>query len=250
MRRIPEERFDELVRAAVEVFIERGYRRTQMSDVADALGVAKGTLYGYVESKEALFALCLRYADHVGPVPRPPALPLATPRPGELEAEVAQRLAAESVPPALAEALRHPRAKAPRDELDSVLFDLFDALSAHRRTIKLIDRCMDHPELGGIWQSAGRESVRAALRRYLEARSAAGQLRSQPNPRLAARIVVEQVTTWAVHIHWDRAPEAIDPAEARTTVVDFLARALLDPAQILAPARRRAAGRGRTTGRA
>jgi len=56
-RRIPENRFDELVRGATEVFIARGYRLTQMSDVAEAVGVAKGTLYGYVESKDALLWL-------------------------------------------------------------------------------------------------------------------------------------------------------------------------------------------------
>ncbi len=78
-----------------------------------------------------------------------------------------------------------------------------------------------------LWQTAGREAFRVALRRYLESRIAAGQLRDQPNPRLAARIVQETLTTWAIHIHWDRAPEAIDPAEARETVIDFLLRALL-----------------------
>ena len=38
-RRIPENRFDELVDAASEVFIARGYRLTQMSDVAEAMFV-------------------------------------------------------------------------------------------------------------------------------------------------------------------------------------------------------------------
>lgn len=227
MRRIPEERFDELVRAAVEVFIERGYRRTQMSDVAREVGVAKGTLYGYVESKEALFTLCLAFADHAGPVPRPATLPLATPRAGELEAEVKRRLASESVPAALTDALEGSEAEDPRGELEGVLAALYDTLTRNRHAIKLIDRCMDHPELGPIWQAAGRESIRGALRRYLESRIAAGQLREQTNTRLAARIVVETLTTWAVHIHWDRAPESFDPAEARETVIDFLVRSLL-----------------------
>ena len=40
-RKIPERRFDDLVRAATEVFIAHGYRHTQMADVAEALGVAK-----------------------------------------------------------------------------------------------------------------------------------------------------------------------------------------------------------------
>ena len=59
-RRIPEDRLEQLVDCATQVFIEQGYARTQMTDVATALGVAKGTLYGYVESKEALFDLVLR----------------------------------------------------------------------------------------------------------------------------------------------------------------------------------------------
>lgn len=228
MRRIPEERFDEMVRVAVEAFIERGYRRTQMQDIAEAFGIAKGTLYGYVESKEALFALCATHADYDGPVPRPPSLPLATPRAGELESEAERRLTAESVPQALAGALKLTRAKVIRDELETVLFAVFDTLSANRRTIKLIDRCMDHPTLGAVWRTSGRESIRDALRRYLTSRMAAGQLRELANPRLAARIVQEALTTWAVHIHWDRAPEPIDLLEGRATVVDFLTRSLVE----------------------
>jgi hypothetical protein len=34
-----------------------------MQDVADVLGLAKGTLYGYAASKDALFAAAVRYGD-------------------------------------------------------------------------------------------------------------------------------------------------------------------------------------------
>jgi AcrR family transcriptional regulator len=70
-RRIPGDRFDALVRSATGVFIARGYRLTQMSDIAQAVGVAKGTLYGYVESTAALLLLCLRYADEKAPLGLP-----------------------------------------------------------------------------------------------------------------------------------------------------------------------------------
>src|SRR5438552_6459514 len=80
-RQIPDGRFPQLLEAATEVFIEQGYARTQMADVATALGVAKGTLYLYVESKEALFDLVARYADAEPPMPWPP-LPVRTPKPG------------------------------------------------------------------------------------------------------------------------------------------------------------------------
>ena len=51
-RQIPSQRFSELVHAGTEVFIEFGYQRAQMADVASALGVAKGTLYGYLEAAD------------------------------------------------------------------------------------------------------------------------------------------------------------------------------------------------------
>ena len=54
-RVVPESRLKDLLQCATRVFIEQGYRRTQIADVAQALGVAKGTVYLSVDSKEALF---------------------------------------------------------------------------------------------------------------------------------------------------------------------------------------------------
>ena len=59
-RRKSPERLSEIAAAAVEVFIRAGYSGAQMDDVAALVGVAKGTLYLYVESKEALFDLAVR----------------------------------------------------------------------------------------------------------------------------------------------------------------------------------------------
>jgi AcrR family transcriptional regulator len=46
--------------AALEVFAERGYADTRLEDVARKAGVAKGTIYLYVPSKEALFEQLVR----------------------------------------------------------------------------------------------------------------------------------------------------------------------------------------------
>src|SRR4051812_47540229 len=97
-RTAPPDRFDQLIARATDVFIEHGYRRTQMADVAEAMAVAKGTLYLYVESKEALFDLTCRYADVEPPLDRPAVLPVTTPPPGATLAYVADRLAQNSVP--------------------------------------------------------------------------------------------------------------------------------------------------------
>jgi len=109
-RRIPKNRFDELVRAATAEFIARGYRLTQMSDVAEAVGVAKGTLYGYVESKDALLWACLRYADEAGPIPLPEPLPIPTLPQGQIGLQVKAALGAELAQPLLFAALERERA--------------------------------------------------------------------------------------------------------------------------------------------
>jgi AcrR family transcriptional regulator len=45
----------ELVEAALELFVEKGFAATRLEDVAARAGVSKGTLYLYFDNKEALF---------------------------------------------------------------------------------------------------------------------------------------------------------------------------------------------------
>ncbi len=51
---------EELVAAALDVFVERGYAGTKLADVARRAGVTKGTIYLYFENKEALFKAVVR----------------------------------------------------------------------------------------------------------------------------------------------------------------------------------------------
>jgi len=59
-RRRREARPAELLEAAVEVFVERGYSATRLEDVARRAGVTKGTMYLYFTNKEALFKEVVR----------------------------------------------------------------------------------------------------------------------------------------------------------------------------------------------
>jgi len=51
---------EEIVAAALEVFVERGFAVTKLEDVARRAGVTKGTIYLYFENKEALFKAVVR----------------------------------------------------------------------------------------------------------------------------------------------------------------------------------------------
>ena len=50
----------ELLGAALELFVERGYAATRLDEVAARAGVSKGTLYLYFENKEDLFKAVVR----------------------------------------------------------------------------------------------------------------------------------------------------------------------------------------------
>ncbi len=52
---LPEEKRDRLLRAATELFAERGFYRADMEKIAARAGVAKGSLYNYFRSKDDLF---------------------------------------------------------------------------------------------------------------------------------------------------------------------------------------------------
>lgn len=56
------EREDQLLETATRLFKEQGYHSTSMQDLADALGMQKGSLYYYIESKEELLQRLLEQA--------------------------------------------------------------------------------------------------------------------------------------------------------------------------------------------
>ena len=54
-RRLPEERPQQILHAALEVFGERGLAGARLDDIARRAGVSKGTIYLYFPNKEELF---------------------------------------------------------------------------------------------------------------------------------------------------------------------------------------------------
>ena len=210
-------RLDRLIDAATEVFIAKGYGRAQMLDVAEALGVAKGTVYLYVESKEALFHLAVRAANDA-PV-APDALPVPTPDAGATLRYVREHLGKESKLSRLEEALGRRSPTNVRQELAEIVRELFGLLHCRRIAIKLLERCAgDYPELAGIYFSVAREAVPALLEAYLRSRLSPEEVRGATHAALA-RGIIEIVAFWAIHRHWDPAPTRVTDEIAEETAV-------------------------------
>lgn len=57
--RVPRKRSEEVTAAALRVFHRQGYASSSVDDIANELGILKGSLYYYIESKEdLLFEIC------------------------------------------------------------------------------------------------------------------------------------------------------------------------------------------------
>jgi len=209
-RHIPADRFTALVEAGTATFVAHGYRRTQMQDVADAMGVAKGTVYAVVSSKEALLLACLRYADGLEAPPEPATWPLPSPAGTELVDLVTERLGE------VADLAIHRLGPKPADsaaaEIELVVTDLMSRLGRHHGAIKLVDRCAPEiPDLAQLWFGAGRADLVDRLRDHLAARAKQRLVRLTADPAhwdVVARTIVETCVLWAVHLRWDPAPAA------------------------------------------
>ena len=221
----PKDRLEALVAAATAEFLRNGGPdRTQMQDVARTLGVAKGTLYLYVEGKEALFDLVIRHADQPGPV-APPVLPVPNPSPGAVAAHVSERIHARGRFPALQAALAAPSIDT--HAVHAVLAQVHDVLRDNRTAIRLINiAARDRPDLAEPWFAGARGILLQGLVELIERGVAEGTLRPVPDAGAAARVVVETCMWFAVHRPWDPRPDGISDAATRATALHMLAGGL------------------------
>ena len=226
-RKRSENRLDHLVEAAAQVFMTMGYRRTQMADVARAMGVAPGTLYLYVESKEALFDLVVRRASLDQPAGPTPGLPIPTPPLGATLKYLKQRIAADRRIPALDEAMERSNPIDARSEIEAIVRDLYAVLYRNHRGITLMDRsALDYPELAAVWFKESRGDLLGRIERYLEDRIRSNLLRPVPDVAIAARFLLESVVLFAVHRHQDPAPQQMDEEAVKQTLAQFFANSL------------------------
>jgi AcrR family transcriptional regulator len=229
-RKRPQDRLEQLADAALTVFGRTGFRLAQMDDIAAEMGVAKGTLYGYVDSKEALFALALDSVMRPGPVP-PPTLPVTAPGEAELLARVRDRAAELGALPVLQAALDRSAGTDVRAELAGVIGELWDLLAATRRGADMIERsARDWPELAEVFYIGFRRDLIARLARYLERGSRRGELRPAGHSQVTARFVLESVVWFASHRLVDPDSADIDGEVARTEVTRLLITALIPDA--------------------
>lgn len=225
-RQRPATRIDDFVAATVGAFVGQGYRQTKVSDVAARLEVAQGTIYTYVESKQALLHLCIQRLcdrDHEQ------TLPVPTPEPGATATLIARELPRRMARPILRAALAKPRADDVRAELEGVVLERYESIRRSRHLLALIESvARDLPEIHAAYYAPGRRPFLADLTSYLQARIDAGQLRVVPDVEVAGRFVNESITWFAWKRIGDPGGETYDEDAVRATLVDLVTAGLVE----------------------
>jgi AcrR family transcriptional regulator len=221
----PPDRWAKLLDAAAAAFVEHGFHRTQMDDVAERLGVSKGTIYRAVDSKDALFAAVIAWGDD--PDHASATAVTGSPNLGALASSITNQLAAAvaalELTAIVADRRRLRTAGGIADEIERVTAGLHRVMHARRTAIMVLDRCAGEiPELTDVWFGQGRYALVDLWADYLELRAAA--IATDVDRAILARTIVEIITTWAVKMPWDRAPRPYpdDTAAACGTMIRHL----------------------------
>jgi AcrR family transcriptional regulator len=227
----PADRIQQLIEAAVRVFTAKGYRRAQMDDIAAEMGVSKGTLYNYVESKEALFFLIFDQGFGKRAIGPRRKLPIPTPPIAATLRRVRERMLTATQVHLLESALAKEAVAGPRAELEAIIREFYTVIAEMRHAGDLIERCApDVPQLAELFYIQGRRSLIDLFSRYLRKRIEGGYFAAVPDVPTTARFIIESVVWFARHRHNTPDSEMISDEAALATTVHMLANALVPPA--------------------
>lgn len=186
-RRRRTNRLEEVHSAAARLFFEKGYEATSIQDVADAVGILKGSLYYYIDSKEDLLYAVIEDAH------------------ANLLRILAEVASSEEPPTVKIRQLvtRHCVYVAENVWATGVFLGNFRALTGERRERILRER--DDYEKG--WRQILMEGQHA------------GAFRSDVDPRVATRGILGMAN--GVH-QWFKSGASMTPAEVGTQFADLI----------------------------
>jgi AcrR family transcriptional regulator len=226
MRKKPDGRIIELAEAAVVLFTQRGYRLTQLSDVAGLCEISAGTVYGYVASKEALFHLAVAHA--VGALERDVQLPYRVVAPSDTLALIKTVSRKRARWPLLKAALTVATVDDVAAEARGIAKELYRLVQQERRIVWMIEKCLDElADIAKFYNRSVRGRYRADFSNYVQMRSKSGDFADFANPVPASHAIIEMVAWLGMHRHRDPITARISEGVAEQTAETLVSRALL-----------------------
>lgn len=197
-----------------------------MADIAREMGVAHGSLYNYVESKEALFLLLVDQWGRSDVDLSDQELPLKTPSMPGIAGRLRQRVDEVFPLPLLDAALARRQPTDARGELAAIVHELFTQTEKSREGATILERsAREVPELFRLFFEQVRRDLFERMTRYVAMRMQGGLFAPADAPT-AARFIIETVTFFARHRFLDPDPQRLDDEAVKKTVIELVTRSL------------------------
>ena len=197
-RVMPEDRIPNIIRAAATVFSRRGYRLTQMEEIAREADVSKATLYYYFKGKIDLFYHLLENGvpEDGTVVPPPEDSPRLTEK--ELLELLRKRLKTLSRLKSIVTFLKDKSREIDLEaELGLIFAELWEMFESNRVQIVILEKsAFEFPELAQTYDEYARQRVMHQLEEYLKSRIRLGAIRPLSSVAVTVRLIIESLAVF------------------------------------------------------
>ncbi len=222
--------YERILHEATALFRVRGYQRTRLQEVAEAVGVSEPAVYRYFRSKDALFDAVLRRAAGDSAAASPAALPWPTPEAGAtlgfLEAFFGRSRRLERLEATMS---GRSRSRPTRDELEGVFEEIFLLALRYRDGVQIMRAsALEAPELAAVYERELTAPLVARVAEYLGRRAAQRRIRLPTLAPVAAALVVNLI---GVHAAYQEllVPVGAGSDDERRAAVTQAALAMFEP---------------------
>jgi len=192
-----ENRMELIFDAASHLFINKGYARTQMKDIAKEIGLSTGMLYVYFTGKRDILSFLLKGTITPTFVTQEFELPICSVRFDSLDNEImaAFEQNTNAFSAHLDDITNYP--------LEQMLSDAFDVISKYGIGCLLIEKNQD--DLGKLtdYYKEYRQKFYDQVLSYITKYMQNGTFRPVELPQYVARLIVETLSWWGMHISND-----------------------------------------------
>ena len=197
--------------AGSRMFIEKGFKATQVGDISKAAGIATGSMYKLFDSKLACLHFCLMTAFAGGQVEET-ELPFRELSEGELMRGLI------SWGEKYFDIYRGISTRMPFEEMVPAVYD---GMVRYRMAICLLEGCGDPlgEVAGEYWRQ--RQTLFELFEKELHAYMDCGQMRRISYLRHLVYSFVSMLADWALHTYYDSGKEPIDEPTARAIALDL-----------------------------
>lgn len=209
--------------AASQLFINKGYARTQMRDIAKVIGLSTGMLYVYFTGKRDILSFLLKGTIDPAFVTQEFELPIRSDLFYSLDNEIMEAFEqnTKDFSAHLDDITNYP--------LEQMLSDAFDVISKYGIGCLLIEKNPDDfGKLTGYYKEYRQKfyhQVLSYITKYMET----GMFRQVEYPQYVTRLIIETLSWWGMHITNDafETQRNIPVATAKSICMDNLLHAYM-----------------------